>query len=297
MKYREKVVHLRRAVMVLAFASLLAILVVLPDGARADDAGGTWTSRVTGEGYTDHTYPADFHWDVVMTLAQNGNSLQGTSTNTCKKVVVNQPGWESAKSTEGAVDRENVRGTVAGSTVTLTIQGYSFRLSLNGNNLKGNGQYTDNSGTVNTWTFDLVKSGGSELLGIDVSWFGNVAIGIGLLGALLAIIQGAIPGPRLIQPVWGPGNQPRPPGPPQFQPTPYFGDYHQVPADAPMQAPPNGYPAGYPFPQGTHSTMTCPFCGMPTLSPFTDGWFCTNALCPTRQARTLSFAQKVWWHP
>jgi hypothetical protein len=275
-------------------AGYAALLCMLPGFARADDAGGTWVSRVSGEGYVDHTYPADFHWDVTMTLSQSGGSVSGQSNNKCSRVVVNQAGWGSAQSEVGKTDQQTVTGTVAGSTVTLHIHGYTFPLTLNGNTLKGNGQYTDAGYTVNTWTFDLVKG---QLAGIDVSWFGATAVGIGLLGALLAILQGAIPGPRLIRPIMGKGIQPLPPGPPHLQPVPSFGAYHQVPADALPQAPPGGYPANYPYAPGTHATMTCPRCGMPTLSPFTDGWFCTNLLCPARTSNTTSFVDKVWWHP
>ncbi|HUW42829.1 MAG TPA: hypothetical protein VMW02_01185, partial [Thermoplasmata archaeon] len=77
---------------------------------------------------------------------------------------------------------------------------------------------------------------------------------------------------------------------------------HLVPADAPMQSPPNGYPPNYPYPQGTSATMNCPFCGMPTLSPFATGWFCTNAMCPARRGNFQGgthhdYNQMTWRQP
>jgi len=77
---------------------------------------------------------------------------------------------------------------------------------------------------------------------------------------------------------------------------------HTVPADAPMQALPSQYPEGYPYPPGTHSATTCRYCGMPTLCPFKDGWFCTNLQCPARNdhkgpgsGQTTAFVQKEWF--
>ncbi len=70
---------------------------------------------------------------------------------------------------------------------------------------------------------------------------------------------------------------------------------HEVPADAPMQALPSQYPEGYPYPTGTHSTTTCPYCHMPTLCPFTDGWFCTNLQCPKRAGNTTGFVHRTWF--
>ena len=56
-----------------------------------------------------------------------------------------------------------------------------------------------------------------------------------------------------------------------------------VPWDAPMQCSPIEDPPGYPYPKGTNASMTCPYCGFVTLSPFTTGWFCTNSRCPSRR--------------
>jgi hypothetical protein len=63
---------------------------------------------------------------------------------------------------------------------------------------------------------------------------------------------------------------------------PTKGDF-LVPWDAPMQCVPTENPPGYPYPDGTNASMRCPYCGQTTLSPFTTGWFCTNAQCPARR--------------
>jgi len=90
---------------------------------------------------------------------------------------------------------------------------------------------------------------------------------------------------------------------PTFRPTPIderltrlsTGITHEVPADAPMQALPSQYPEGYPYPTGTHSATTCKYCHMPTLCPFTDGWFCTNLQCPARTGNATQFVGKQWF--
>lgn len=58
---------------------------------------------------------------------------------------------------------------------------------------------------------------------------------------------------------------------------------HLVPRDAPQQCVPERDPPGYPYPKGTSCNMECPYCHCPTLSPFTTGWYCTNAQCPARR--------------
>ncbi|MEM3341086.1 MAG: hypothetical protein QW728_00165 [Thermoplasmata archaeon] len=73
------------------------------------------------------------------------------------------------------------------------------------------------------------------------------------------------------------------------------GTKHLVPADAVMQWPAGSYPPQYPHPPGTKASMECPFCHQITLSPFKDGWFCTNVRCPHRKMTDSNLVEKEWW--
>lgn len=72
---------------------------------------------------------------------------------------------------------------------------------------------------------------------------------------------------------------------------------HVRPADAPMQQVAGLYPANYPGPKGTWGSMECPFCHMVTLSPMSDGWFCTNTLCPGRARTSSETISRPWYRP
>src|SRR4030042_6785057 len=71
----------------------LMLMLVASGESSAVGAAGTWTSTTAGEGYFDHTYPADYYYDATLTLGSGGS---GSLTLRCTDVVVNVTGGESA---------------------------------------------------------------------------------------------------------------------------------------------------------------------------------------------------------
>jgi hypothetical protein len=308
---------MKRAAALLAVGMFIALALV-PMGARAQAATGTWVSRITGEGAVDRTYPANFHYDAVLNLRGSGSTLQLT----CSDVDINVAGWEDAMQALNSYNSYEVGWTSTGSTITITIVdgGYQLTFPLTATTISGTDWYTDVAYVTNTWTFDLVKRSGSAGVGdFDLGWLQTIAIIFGIIGALLALLAAGLsmplpdglapagqwPGP-VQQPPWqGPMQQPQqqppppppPPQRPQFRPTPWIGAPHLVPEGALPQFTRDQYPPWYDYPQGTHSTTTCQRCGARTLSPFNDGWFCTNALCPGRISNGSQFSEHQWWSP
>jgi hypothetical protein len=270
---------------------IISFMLIASGGARAAGVIGTWSSTPGGDGYFDDTWPADFHYNAVLTLNSGGS---GTFKLTCTDVTNVQPGWESALTGIGKINTVSVTYTTSGASVTLVIAGYSFPVSVSGNRMTGSGSYTDTSGTVNRWTMDLTLGGGGGGggggdLGLpDLSALSAPAAGLAVAGGIVGLAASLLPPPLSLQmPLQPPGTT---------------SGSHLVPADAPMQAQPNGYPPNYPYPQGTSATMNCPFCGMPTLSPFATGWFCTNAMCPARRGNFQGgthheYNQMTWRQP
>lgn len=250
----------------------IAFILIASGGAKAA-AAGNWSTTPGSDGYFDDTWPADFHYDVDLTLYSGGT---GSMKTTCTDVTNVQPNWESAYSGIGVTKTYSISYTESGSSVTLVIGGYAHSVTISGGRMTGSGVYTDTSGTVNHWTIDLTFGGGgggggsaSDFGLPDISDLAAPAAGIAAAGGIAGIAASLLPPPlSLRMPLQPPGTT---------------SGNHLVPADAPMQAPPNTYPPNYPYPQGTSATMNCPFCGMPTLSPFATGWFCTNAMCPARR--------------
>jgi hypothetical protein len=143
---------------------ILSFMLIASGGTRADSVSGTWTSTVAGNGYFDHTWPADFYYDGRLTL----DSGTGSFKLTCTNVVINQPGWEAALEGIGMITNVGVDYTVIGSSVTLMVHGtdgrtYTFALTVTGGRMTGSGQYTDTSGIVNSWTLDLTRGSGTSL--------------------------------------------------------------------------------------------------------------------------------------
>jgi hypothetical protein len=143
---------------------ILSFMLIASGGTRADSVSGTWTSTVPGNGYFDHTWPADFYYDGRLTL----DSGTGSFKLTCTNVVINQPGWEAALEGVGQITTVIVDYTVLGSSLTLRVHGtdgrfYTFALTVSGGRMTGSGQYTDGSGTVNSWTMDLTRGSGTSL--------------------------------------------------------------------------------------------------------------------------------------
>lgn|GEM_PF-7100700 len=149
----------------------------------------------------------------------------------------------------------------------------------------GSGTWSRVDGEQGTWSVEKSSSilgGIGSSVSVPIAGLAGAATVIGLVASSLSA-----PKPASAQFMSGPP----PLRPPEQslqmdlqQPGTTAGN-HLVPVDAPMQAPSTGYPANYPGSPGTNGSMTCQFCGMPTLSPFTTGWFCTNSQCPARRDR------------
>ncbi len=167
----------------------------------AEGVTGTWTSTVYGEGYTDSTYPADYYYDAELRLSAGGS---GTFTLTCSDVLDVQPGWEAAYDMVGKTQTVNVDYVVFGYSVTITVYdpyGGSFDLTvtLNGNRLSGSGSYTDQYYTVNSWTMDLTKGGGSGSIGLGGAGALAGAAGAAALGGfVLGFGVSLLPPPRFM---------------------------------------------------------------------------------------------------
>jgi hypothetical protein len=271
---------------------MISFMLIASGGAQAAGVTGTWSTTPGADGYFDDTWPADFHYDAELTLYAGGT---GRFVTTCTYVDNVKSGWESAYSMEDEVTDIDVTYTVSGSSVTLIMAGYTFPVTVSGDRMTGSGTYTDTSGTANHWTIDLTLSGGgggggsgSDFGLPDLSALAAPAAGIAAAGGIVGLAASLLPPPLSLQmPLQPPGTT---------------SGNHLVPADAPRQAPPGGYPPNYPYPQGTSATMNCPFCGMPTLSPFATGWFCTNAMCPARRGNFQGgthheYNQMTWRQP
>ena len=189
----------RRLALVIPGTALivLSFMLIASGGTRADSVSGTWTSTTYGEGYFDHTWPADFYYDGRLTL----NSGTGTFRLLCTDVNINQPGWESALSGIGMTTTVSVDYTVLGSSLTLRVHAsdgriYTYPLTVSGGRMTGSGQYTDSSGTVNSWTMDLTLSGGgSTSLGALPNLTG-IAAAASIGGFLAGFSVSLLPPPR-----------------------------------------------------------------------------------------------------
>ena len=175
---------------------VLSFMLISSGGTRADTVSGTWTSTVAGNGYFDHTWPADFYYDGKLTL----NSGTGSFKLTCTRVVINQPGWEAALEGVGQITTVGVDYTVLGSSVALRVHGtdgrfYTFALTVSGGRMTGSGQYTDGSGTVNSWTMDLTRGGGGTSLGALPNLTG-IAAAASIGGFLAGFAVSLLPPPR-----------------------------------------------------------------------------------------------------
>ena len=177
---------------------LIALSFVLASShvASAEDVTGVWTSTVYGEGYTDDTYPAKFHWEVQLDLRSTGS---GSFWGQCISVDVHVPGF-GAEDTVGAVSTYTIKYSVFGSSVTLQIpngQGgwYNLALTANGGRMTGSGWYEDIYGTTNTWTIDVKKGGGSSST-VGLPGIAGIAGAAGIGGFLVGFPVSLLPPPR-----------------------------------------------------------------------------------------------------
>jgi hypothetical protein len=303
----------RLALMIITMAACFLVLIDLPGtDVSASDPGGTWTSRVQGQGY-------------IMSYRGPGG---GTVTNRFD-VTLEVSGGAAPTGTitltgGGQTKRYNVDGTFTGFTFNMHIRwgwdgvtncdGY-YALAVTDTTMKGTGSYL-NVGTTISGKFDLVKGAGVDAAGAGAA-AGMVIVF--LVGGIVSALPAPTPiGPTMIAPT---AISPAPVNPAPITPTPVVPSpvaptpiaptniapapvasavppqLHVRPADAPMQALPGQYPPNYPGPQGTRGTMQCPRCHMITLSPMSDGWFCTNPMCSGRDGSVQGTLSRPWYHP
>lgn len=175
----------------------LSFLLIASGATRAEDATGTWTSTVSGEGYVDETWPATFHYDARLTLA--GGS--GTFWVRCSSVDINQPGWESALDAVGQTSSYAITYTVMGSSVILRVPDgyggtYNLAVSISGNRMTGSGSYVDIAYVTNSWTMDVTKGGGTSSLGVP--GLAGIAGAAALGGFLVGFPVSLLPPPRFM---------------------------------------------------------------------------------------------------
>jgi len=178
---------------------MTSFMMIASGGAKADGVAGTWTSTVSGEGYVDDTTPANFHYDVYLSLSGSGSSVSGTETLTCSKVDVNMAGWGGGINV-GDSFTASVTGVESGSSFTLYVHWssgtYTFQLTVSGGSMTGSGQYTDSANTVNHWTFDLTSgSGGSSSFG-GFPGLEVIALGVAVAGATVGLAASIMPAPK-----------------------------------------------------------------------------------------------------
>jgi hypothetical protein len=155
---------------------LILLITLTTSNASAVDVSGSWSSRISGEGYVQTSHILDTNSDVELVMMQNGNSITGTIVTTCSYSYLH-PGYQSWGSPAiGSKNSNTVTGTLSGSILTLicyspatsgTSGGISYTtdassttwsLLLNGNRLTGSGTYTA-AGIVYGYSFDLVSNG------------------------------------------------------------------------------------------------------------------------------------------
>jgi hypothetical protein len=294
-----------------ALGALLLSLSFTSGDAAAESVEGTWTSRIAGEGYFDHTYPADFHYDVNLQLSASGS---GTVSSTCSKVDVNVAGWESAKQAVGKTSRYSVSGSVSGSRYTMYVSGYSFPLTVSGGRMYGNGQYTDTSGTVNTWKYDL-KGGGAFAFG-DMAALSAAGAAVSGAGAAAGLAASLVPAPKPVlvrspapmqypraasgMNIMGPHHRPQ-------GPLPYYGPFNPqppvsyAPGDARIYEPEPFIPIG-PDPAlaqpigGVGVTQGPPDKPPPPNPPRGDeGPNDNNPTCPICHMKTMPVQTRIGW--
>ena len=178
---------------------ILSFMVIASGGTRGESVTGTWTSTTPGQGYFDHTWPADFYCDAKLTLGSSGS---GTLWTKITKVTINQPGWGDAQEGVGRTTTVDVDYSVVGSSVTLRVYGtdggvYTYALQVSGGRLYGSGQYTDRSGTVNSWTMDLTRGSGGTSVGALPN-FAGIAGAASIGGFLAGFAVSLLPPPRFM---------------------------------------------------------------------------------------------------
>jgi len=191
--------------LLLAYVSVSAILLFLltfsSGDAAAESAEGTWTPRNPGEGFVQDTWPADWHYDIKLTLSGGSGSWW------MKVVSVTnvQPGQESARQTVGNTFSYRVSYTSTSSGINLVMEGKTLPLKISGGYMTGSGSYNPGDGSTLRWTVDLKGGSGIEAMG-DMASVAMAGAAVGVVGGVVGMAAAAVPAPRPI---------PRPPAPHQ----------------------------------------------------------------------------------
>ncbi len=176
----------------------LALVLVFSGISRAESVSGTWNSTTPNQGYTDSTWPGDFTFDARLTLNSGGS---GSLWLKCTDVVVKQQGW-GVEGKLGLTQTVDVDYVVYGTSVTITIYDpyggvYDLDVTVSGDRMTGSGSYEDIGGTINSWTMDLTRGGGSSSsLGIPAIGWAASAAAIG--GFLVGFASSLLPPPRFM---------------------------------------------------------------------------------------------------
>jgi len=276
----------RPAFMILMTVLLsMSFLLSLSGAARAESVTGTWTSRVPGEGFVQDASPADWHYDVKLTIS-SGSS--GTWWMKVTSVTNVKPGAESARQNVGNTFTYHITYTVSGSRFTMKMEGETMQLTVSGGRMTGSGTTAMFDGTTVRWTVDL-KGGSGELAVASIPVAGLavaaavIGIGASLLPAPVASPAGfrpMPPGRAPMAPSYQPGTVSQTPdwaaGPPAA--TTYMGGVGlTTPALVDQNGtpfPPRRYPSQYPPRCPNHPEIPCQ-----ALFPFQNqnepgSWFC-----------------------
>jgi len=173
----------------------LSLMLIASGFSQAESVEGTWTSTIPGRGYSDSTWPGDFTFDAKLTLRSLGGSSLWLK---CTNVVVKQQGW-GVEGKLGMTQTVDVDYVVFGSSVTITIYdpyggAYDLTVTVSGNRMTGSGSYEDIGGTINSWTMDLTKGGGSGTMSLP--GIGGAAGAAALGGFLVGFPVSLLPPPR-----------------------------------------------------------------------------------------------------
>jgi len=180
-------------VSILTLLGTALVLSALPSTASAAGVGGTWESRIPGEGYVQY-YIGPYgqtvtdKFDVKLELTESGGEVTGTLES-----------WGGA-----GYQVHNVWGYVSGSVFYMTADfGWdgvnyltpTFPLTIDGNTMLGSGSYV-NVGVTITGTFDVEKTASGVFvdLGLDflVDYNNHITVVV-IVVAIAAMAIGSVP--------------------------------------------------------------------------------------------------------
>jgi len=170
---------------ILVMGTMVLSTAAVSTNASAATVDGTWTSRVSGEGYT-MTYPdPDMNIvtdssDAELVVSSSGSAVSGTLT------IIS-----------GSYD---VTGTFDGTTFVMRLfwgwDGVTYcegvyTLTVDGDRMYGSGSFLNVGVTINGY-FDLQK-GGTFAVGGIAPVVSGVTISIGIVSIIIAVMPGAAP--------------------------------------------------------------------------------------------------------